>query len=401
MIKKILISLFLLSATTLIFLLNVGMSFSEGIELKPIISYEFDGNFLNSIDDKFNAILKGNVELNNDGVSNSCADFKGGYLEVTDSENLNLSQNLTISMWIKMDKNLSGENNYTSLFSKKSDNKINDIINLEVSGLGTIFYNHLFEESYNQTCLNDRNNFFDNWNHVAIVENKNEIKCFVNGEETICNSKIGTDLKLISSNQKIRIGLSDNNLYRGKIDKFYLYNISLSNDQVKYMFNNKTSIESSVIQKSMDINLQNPSDNLNTPTNNQNLKSKNNEISFVIGEKNMKVNDETEEIDPGRDTVPVIESGRTLLPVRTIIEKVGGKVYWDGDKRKVKIKYNLIEIELTIDKKDAYINGIKRDLDVAPIIINGRTMLPIRFIAENLGLSVEWYDEEKKVKILY
>lgn len=100
-------------------------------------------------------------------------------------------------------------------------------------------------------------------------------------------------------------------------------------------------------------------------------------------------------------TVPVVIDGRTLVPIRAIIEGMGGTVDWDGNSQKVTLNYYSDKIELNIDKTRAYINGSSKTLDVAPRIINDRTMLPIRFISENFGCDVDWDGNTQTVTIKY
>jgi len=130
---------------------------------------------------------------------------------------------------------------------------------------------------------------------------------------------------------------------------------------------------------------------------------KENEIIIILQINNpyMTVNGVKKEIDPGRGTVPVIIKGRTLVPIRAIIEELGGTVDWDGVERKVTIKFKNKTIELWIDKKIAKVNGTSKELDVPPMILNGRTMLPLRFVTEELGCTVDWEDKTKTVTITY
>ncbi len=122
----------------------------------------------------------------------------------------------------------------------------------------------------------------------------------------------------------------------------------------------------------------------------------------------MSVNGIYKEIGPGRGTVPVIikEWGRTLLPIRAIEEELGCEISWDGVTRKETISFKGNLIELWIDNPQVKVNGIAKWIDegnhnVKPIIINNRTMLPIRFVAENLGCDVLWDNDTKKVTIIY
>jgi hypothetical protein len=117
-------------------------------------------------------------------------------------------------------------------------------------------------------------------------------------------------------------------------------------------------------------------------------------IVLTISNKYMTVNGTKMEIDPGRGTTPVIQNGRTLVPVAAIIEALGGKVVWAASARTATVTLGNAELVLTIGGPTAYVNGrpiaIDTDPRVTPVIINGRTMLPFRFVAEQLGGTVEW-----------
>lgn len=121
-------------------------------------------------------------------------------------------------------------------------------------------------------------------------------------------------------------------------------------------------------------------------------------IELTIDNAEMTVNGQPQAIDEN-GTVPLITEGRTLVPIRAIIEAVGGDVSWDGESRETTLTYNDNIIVLTIDSTTAYLNGSEKTLDAAPAIIGGRTMLPVRFIAEGFGFDVDWNDEEKTITI--
>lgn len=106
------------------------------------------------------------------------------------------------------------------------------------------------------------------------------------------------------------------------------------------------------------------------------------------------------------DSPPVIKNGRTLVPIRAIIEALGGTVGWDGTARKATVTLGSAAVELWIGKSAAKVNGVSTLIDpananVVPEIINGRTMLPVRFVSENLGCSVLWADATKTITITY
>ena len=117
------------------------------------------------------------------------------------------------------------------------------------------------------------------------------------------------------------------------------------------------------------------------------------------------------------DVNPEVFEGRTLLPARYVVEPLGGQVFWDGEQRKVTCKlvapdntetddYKENIVELWIDKPTAKINGVEVQIDpdnpdVVPTIINDRTMVPMRFLAESLGCEVEWIAETKEIILTY
>jgi hypothetical protein len=106
------------------------------------------------------------------------------------------------------------------------------------------------------------------------------------------------------------------------------------------------------------------------------------------------------------DSPPVIVEERTLVPIRPIIEKFGGSIAWEGGERKVTIFLGNKTIEMWIDKPQARVNGVMTLIDpnnikVTPKIINGRTMLPVRFVSEQLGAKVDWDGTLKKITITY
>lgn len=100
-------------------------------------------------------------------------------------------------------------------------------------------------------------------------------------------------------------------------------------------------------------------------------------------------------------TAPVIINERAVLPIRAIVETMGGSVGWNNDTRTVSLKYKNTNMEMTIDSTTMKVNGKDVKMDVAPMIINERTMLPIRYITENLGGKVEWFDTIQAVAITY
>jgi lysozyme len=99
------------------------------------------------------------------------------------------------------------------------------------------------------------------------------------------------------------------------------------------------------------------------------------------------------------DTPPVIVSGRTLVPLRPIIEGLGGAITWVPETRSVEVWFNGTILLLQIGNRTAVVNGEAVVMDVPAAIMNGRTMLPVRFVSEHLGAEVQWEELTKTVTI--
>ncbi|MEW9668994.1 exo-beta-N-acetylmuramidase NamZ domain-containing protein [Ammoniphilus sp. 3BR4] len=99
------------------------------------------------------------------------------------------------------------------------------------------------------------------------------------------------------------------------------------------------------------------------------------------------------------DQKPVIQNSRTLVPIRSIAETLGFDVGWNGQTSAVRLQKDSNEVNLVIGQRTAQRNGQALELDVPAQIINQRTMVPIRFIAEALGYEVDWKEQSKIVQI--
>ena len=115
--------------------------------------------------------------------------------------------------------------------------------------------------------------------------------------------------------------------------------------------------------------------------------------SDTMYERNEKIETHTLE------TAPYTKNGRTMVPVRIISERFGAEVGWDGEKQEVSIKKDGKEIILTIGSDVARVDGEEITLDAAPEEIGGRTMVPVRFISENLGMKVKYIAPTEHVYI--
>ncbi len=125
-------------------------------------------------------------------------------------------------------------------------------------------------------------------------------------------------------------------------------------------------------------------------------------LILQIGISSFTVNGETRYLDSS----PVIKNGRTLVPTRAIVEALGGTIEWIDETKTVIIELGSNSIRLQIGNANALVNGENKLIDtqnlkVVPEIINGRTMLPLRFVTEQLGATVNWNGTTKTITITY
>lgn len=121
----------------------------------------------------------------------------------------------------------------------------------------------------------------------------------------------------------------------------------------------------------------------------------NREIILRIGSDRAMVN--------GRPRIlkspPIVVDGRSLVPVRFVAETMGIGVEYDPDSRNITCTGTDREIVLQIGSRSALVNGNQYKLDAPPVIRKGCTMVPLKFISEQMGFRVYWDDSTKQVKI--
>ena len=123
-----------------------------------------------------------------------------------------------------------------------------------------------------------------------------------------------------------------------------------------------------------------------------------------VGKQVYFVNDERSRLD----AAPMVENGRTLLPLRFVAQAMGGDVSWDPAEQKVTIINGNDEIELWIGSNVARVNGALELIDpendsvIAKVVPGAnRTMVPVRFVAEALGADVFWDQDTRTISIKY
>lgn len=121
-------------------------------------------------------------------------------------------------------------------------------------------------------------------------------------------------------------------------------------------------------------------------------------IKLQVGSRSYYVNQTLRSMD----TAPFISGERTFVPIRFLAESMGANVDWNDYEKKATISHDGEVIELWVGRNTARVNGSRCHIDTSnaqltPIINNGRIMLPVRFITENLGFEVYWNDTSKEI----
>jgi hypothetical protein len=101
------------------------------------------------------------------------------------------------------------------------------------------------------------------------------------------------------------------------------------------------------------------------------------------------------------DTNPYIEAGRTMIPIANVVEALGAsEVAWDEATETVVIVHDEKRIQLQINNQTYWVDGEEKQLEVPPVIVDNRTMIPLRVIAEELSIVIKWNNTMNTVEIV-
>jgi len=170
--------------------------------------------------------------------------------------------------------------------------------------------------------------------------------------------------------------------------KLYYYRVKAVNDSLSSGYSN--AVAGSVFELI----------EINAPDNNVLPVQDKISMLFTINKGIYMVNGESKTMDVS----PIVINGRTLLPIRFVADPLGAVTEWKQDEQKVTVTLGSTKLELWINNNIALVNGKStlidpNNLEIKPIIVNNRTMLPMRFVAEKLGCEVEWLPENSQIQI--
>jgi hypothetical protein len=97
---------------------------------------------------------------------------------------------------------------------------------------------------------------------------------------------------------------------------------------------------------------------------------------------------------------PVMVDDTTMVPMRDIFETLGAAIDWNAGTQTVIARKGDAEIKITIGSKTAYVNGASVNVTPEAMIVEGKTMVPLRFVSEALGVTVEWDSAARKVTLI-
>ena len=99
------------------------------------------------------------------------------------------------------------------------------------------------------------------------------------------------------------------------------------------------------------------------------------------------------------ETAPVIAEERILVPMRFLFEQMGADVEWNQNTMTATATMNNTAVAFSIDDTNVEVDGKAATMDVPARLINGKTMVPLRFLSENLGHTVTWDEETRTASI--
>ncbi len=126
----------------------------------------------------------------------------------------------------------------------------------------------------------------------------------------------------------------------------------------------------------------------------------NSKVTLSPNSKVITVNKDNKSQQLKLDVAPYNPDGVTLIPVRGVLDQLGANLQWIPAKRQVAINGENNQIILTLDSNTALVNNVPVTMDRAARSIHNRTMIPLRFLSENMGYYVKWYATENKIEII-
>ncbi|MDP4092787.1 MAG: stalk domain-containing protein [Bacillota bacterium] len=372
--KKIVIMLLFATLLTLSF---GTVCFGESSGGSTVAYYTFNSDFKDANGSGMDGMAVGNVTIADDGAIGKCAQFNHGYLNIAKGSALDPGKQFTVAVWVKLDSDAQDNDTnpivYKYLPTKSESSQ--ETFSAEAGGTSSLeLLQHSIRDdnSTNVSSTSCEDLALDSgWTHVAFVCDGNYEYIYVAGVLK-SSEKIDEDTKDGSFNSDgdfLIGGDGSGHTFLGKMDDLRIYNYALSGSDISELANTGTYSHT---------------------------------IVFQLLNRDMTVDGKVMQIDPNNSSViPFTDNGRTLVPLRAIVENMGGKIGWDSGDRRIDITLGTNTVTLWLDNTKAIVNGKQVKLDVPAKSVSGRTMVPVRFVAENLGAKVGWDGATQKITISF
>lgn len=411
-----------------------------------IAHYKFDGDFKDASGNGNDGSRVGDISFKDDGVMGKCAVFSGGFLNVKSTPALNLGKQFTISVWVMVD----GDNENT-IIDKLTDIGNNNSYAVRAEGKQGVRMTGFMKNYGGYEYIADVGDLAlaGNWSHLVITFDGQNGGFYQNGSLIKTSTVYGGDDSISPSGNKVMIGNDENGwMYKGRMDDLRIYNYALSSDEIKALYNEGTNPEAqtppaattgtttpdtsvpgtttpgtagpgtgggpvTIINNNTTIN-----QNTNTTTNNANTNT--NITGSTIANSNVASNNQTSQTTSNENAITVTQyvsvmvngqplqsdvkpfvnaDGRTMLPVRAIAEALGANVQWDEATQTATLAQGGKTVKVPIGQNKITVDGKPVPMDTAAAIKDGRTLLPVRAIGEALGAKVGWDEKTSTVKL--
>lgn len=450
------------AAAVLMMCLVVSMVFAVSPKAeasgKLITQYKFNGDFKDASGNGNDGAKVGDVSFADDSTVGKCAVFNGGYIEVKSSPGLNLGSQFTVSVWVLVDPSMAANGNKNgSIISKLDDAGNYNNYHAYTRGTFGVRVDSRFTsgEGSIQTGPFQDWGLSGNWSHLVFSYDGANLYLYDNGALKATKA-ISGGASIKSSGNKMRIGtgndLNNSNLfYMGRMADLRIYNYTLSSDEIKAMYdggadttqaqpatttgtttpgtttsgtttpgtgttgasttNNGAPV--TIINNTTNniTNATNTTNNANTSTNitgstisNSNVASNNKTTQTTNVQNAVTVSSYVNVTVNGQplqsDVKPFVNmDGRTMLPIRAIAEALGAQVGWDAATQTATLTLGAKTVKVTIGQNSILVDGQPVAMDTAAAIKDGRTLLPVRSVGEALGAQVGWDAQTKTVQL--
>ncbi|MGE5422267.1 MAG: stalk domain-containing protein [Ignavibacteriales bacterium] len=348
---------------------------SAATETGLIAQYKFDGDFKDASGNGNDGTTTGSVSLADDTVVGKCAVFGGGYINVKAVPDLNPGNQFTISVWVKVDPEMAVPNNKPgTIITKYDDKAVSYTYNLFTKGTYGV---KAFLKTNKMPSVNIQEPAFKDlglakgWSQLVFTGSGDTLTLYYNGA-VLSTQKLSSGDAIVTSTGDVIIGGgTDSNkmsvALKGRMADMRIYNYGFSSQAVKTLYQNGAVMK--------------PKPVATKP-------AAGGAISVLINNQPLKL-----------DIPPQVKSGRTLVPLRAIFEGLGATVQWNPADKSITATKGSQTLQLTVGSGTAFNNGRTVTLDVPPMIVGGRTLVPLRFVSENMGAEVKWDGNTRQVSI--